>query len=71
MKKVIVIKEHIFQQRLVNLIVNGMHSNFFKRPGVAQGNMVATKRGERLTDKHLEEIQRDLPIKFGGICRFA
>ncbi len=71
MKKVIIIKENIFQQRLVNLLVNGMHSNFFKRPGVAQRNIVATKRGERLADKHLEEVQRDLPITFGGVCRFA
>ncbi len=71
MKKVIIVKENIFQQRLVNLIVNGMHSNFFLLSGVAQRNIVATKRGERLADKHLEEVQRHLPVKFGGICRFA
>ncbi len=57
MKKVIIIQENLFQKRLVDLIVNGMRSDLFKRPGMKERKMVSTKRGERLAHQHLEKIE--------------
>ncbi len=70
MKKVIIVKENIFQKSLLYVIVNGMHPNFFKRPLLKFRELLTAKRGKRLAHQHLEKIERHFPVKFGGIRRF-